>query len=246
MPCVYLTTNKVNDKKYIGVDTKDDPNYFGSGVVIKQSIKKYGKENFKREILESSDNVKYIFEREIYWINTYNAIESNEFYNLADGGKGGNTLNNEESIKKWEICKTSLENVAKFRKGKTYDEIYGDMSEEEKRKRRVASYGRIKSKEECEKISKSLTGNVPWNKGLTKEDNRVKRNVENRDNRKYLKIYILHNPEELTFNGKKELEIYIKTTNQKLSSKNRINVDNLIKFGIDKGYTLELKKNILT
>ena len=49
---VYKTTNLVNNKYYIGVHATNDLNdgYFGSGKNLKQAIKKYGKEHFKRDI----------------------------------------------------------------------------------------------------------------------------------------------------------------------------------------------------
>ena len=56
MPIIYLTTNLVNNKKYIGVDTKNNKYYFGSGTIIKQALKKYGKNNFTKEILETNED----------------------------------------------------------------------------------------------------------------------------------------------------------------------------------------------
>jgi hypothetical protein len=84
---IYLTTNKLNGKKYIGVDSNNNKNYFGSGKIIRLSLKKYGTENFTKEILEESDDIKYLFEREKFFIEKYDAINSNEYYNLAEGGK---------------------------------------------------------------------------------------------------------------------------------------------------------------
>ena len=49
---VYLVTNLLTDDYYIGchkVDSNDDDDYLGSGIRIWLSVKKYGKENFKRE-----------------------------------------------------------------------------------------------------------------------------------------------------------------------------------------------------
>jgi hypothetical protein len=48
---IYCTTNKINGKKYIGSHNKRKLNYLGSGTDLKQAIKKYGKENFTRQIL---------------------------------------------------------------------------------------------------------------------------------------------------------------------------------------------------
>lgn len=242
MPCVYLTTNLVNNKKYIGVDTKDDPNYFGSGIVIREAIKKYGKTNFKKDILEYNPDKKYLFEREIYWINKYDAVNSNDFYNLSLGGKGGNMLNNESSIEKWKQgIEKSKETTIKFRKNKTYEEIYGEKSELEKHKRK--KYGRKKSKEELEKMSIKLKGKEPWNKGLNKStDERVLKYTNNKTKHEFIKVYILSFDDKyLEFNGKNKLEEYIKIINMNRNLKNRINVDKLIKELTNKEFKLEIK-----
>lgn len=87
---IYITTNLINGRKYIGQKKYDKDgewkNYLGSGTIIKQAIKKYGKENFQREIIEECETSKELNIREVYWINFYNAKESEEFYNMVDGG----------------------------------------------------------------------------------------------------------------------------------------------------------------
>jgi len=86
---VYMTTNLLNGKKYIGSDSKNNPNYLGSGIGIRRAIKKYGKDNFKKEILEQCKDQKHLREREIYWVRKFNADKSKEFYNISHGGQGG-------------------------------------------------------------------------------------------------------------------------------------------------------------
>ena len=89
---IYKTTNKVNGKFYIGKDAKNKRTYLGSGVVLKQAITKYGKENFEKEILEYCTDLEQLSQREVYWISKLNALEDG--YNLTEGGTGGDTWTN--------------------------------------------------------------------------------------------------------------------------------------------------------
>jgi len=57
----------------------------GSGKIIKQSIKKYGKEKFEKKILEYCNEKNWI-SRERFWIKELNT--NNEGYNLTLGGEG--------------------------------------------------------------------------------------------------------------------------------------------------------------
>jgi group I intron endonuclease len=86
---IYMTTNLINNTKYIGADTCNNPKYLGSGKLLLKAIKKYGRCNFKKEILEYCTSTEHVRDREIYWIRYYNADQSAEFYNLAYGGQGG-------------------------------------------------------------------------------------------------------------------------------------------------------------
>jgi hypothetical protein len=57
MNFVYLTTNLLNGKQYVGShEGYENDSYLGSGTYISRAVKKYGKENFKREILEVCDS----------------------------------------------------------------------------------------------------------------------------------------------------------------------------------------------
>ena len=89
---VYKTTNLVNGKWYIGKDEKNKPKYLGSGKLIKRAIKKYGRENFRKEILAEADNIEILNNLEKYYIASTNAIDSEDSYNIAEGGNGGNLI----------------------------------------------------------------------------------------------------------------------------------------------------------
>jgi len=86
---VYITTNLINGKKYIGKDEKNNPKYLGSGNLFRMAIKKYGKENFQKEILAVARDKQDLCELESYYIDYYCAQTSDLFYNIAPGGNGG-------------------------------------------------------------------------------------------------------------------------------------------------------------
>lgn len=54
---IYITTNHINGKQYIGqrkYDKKEKwKNYLGSGIILTRAIEKYGKENFSKKSLKN-------------------------------------------------------------------------------------------------------------------------------------------------------------------------------------------------
>lgn len=77
---IYLTTNLINDKKYIGQHYGEiNDTYIGSGNSLKKAILKYGKENFKKEILEICKNYEDLNIAEKQWILKYDAVNNKNF-----------------------------------------------------------------------------------------------------------------------------------------------------------------------
>ncbi len=86
---IYITTNKVNGKQYIGqcsYKKKRWQQYLGSGVFLKRALKKYGRESFSREIIIEAFTKEDLAYLEILIIAEYNAVKNPNFYNMAEGG----------------------------------------------------------------------------------------------------------------------------------------------------------------
>lgn len=114
---VYITTNNVNGKMYIGqrcYHKKGWENYLGSGVYLKRAIRKYGKENFTKTIIKNYINKEELDAGEIYFIQKYDAVNNDNFYNIAQGGDGGNTIKGYTSDERTMLS----EKLSKIRKGK--------------------------------------------------------------------------------------------------------------------------------
>lgn len=90
---IYEIKNLKNGKTYIGkhVSKKLPDNYFGSGIYLKNSIKKHGIENFQKTILDFAENLEELSRKEKEWITAYKSQGKAEF-NLTQGGEGGDTL----------------------------------------------------------------------------------------------------------------------------------------------------------
>jgi len=84
---VYKVTNQLNGRYYVGIHATQDLNdsYLGSGTAITRAIKKYGRENFRKETLHIFDNEQSMVDKEIE-IVTEDFIRLEETYNLRVGG----------------------------------------------------------------------------------------------------------------------------------------------------------------
>ena len=127
---VYKITNLLNDKYYIGVHSTNDLNdgYLGSGRQIKEAIKKYGKEHFKKDILHIFTTLEHsaeiaselMFKKEAELVNE-NVLKDPLCYNITLGGDvNPNMKDTTWAIKGDEIRKIRKDQITDF-KNKGYE-----------------------------------------------------------------------------------------------------------------------------
>ncbi len=95
---IYLVTNKVNQKVYVGqtVRTLEARQYrhfqsagYGSDTYFHRALRQYGKENFEWSVLDQAVSRSELNKKERHWIKFYKATNSQYGYNLTFGGEGG-------------------------------------------------------------------------------------------------------------------------------------------------------------
>jgi len=173
---VYLTTNKINGKQYVGShgtnNIKKDE-YLGSGKIILQAVKKHGKENFKRIILKECENLEIAKDLEKFYIIEKNTLYPNG-YNLSPTGGlkiKGKGQHGETSKKKIQKA-TSGKNNGMY--GKSNYKIWLEKYGEEKTNKLFNQYrkklseslkGRTFSEKTKQKMRDAKKDYVPWNIG---------------------------------------------------------------------------------
>lgn len=101
---IYIIHNTINDKKYIGQTIKTIEQRFyrhchdGRTMIICKAIKKYGMENFRVELIETTDNLEQSNAKEVFWCNFYKSF-SPTGYNLKAGGRKYSSLSEETKRK---------------------------------------------------------------------------------------------------------------------------------------------------
>lgn len=95
LPCIYLITNLINQKKYIGQTIRFKERIWEhekdnrSQMAIHQAILKYGGENFTAEVIETVNDYENLAEKldtlEQYYINLYDTYHNG--YNSTSGGQ---------------------------------------------------------------------------------------------------------------------------------------------------------------
>ncbi|MBQ6296207.1 MAG: GIY-YIG nuclease family protein [Selenomonadaceae bacterium] len=170
---IYLITNLLNGMKYVGQTTqkltvrlkahRNADSYIG------RAIRRYGRENFKIEVLEECETAEQLNEREIFWIAELNCMSPNG-YNCTEGGFGG--------MKGYSHTPKAREKISAALLGNKRSLGY-HHTEEARAKIRVAQlgekhhyFGTHLSEEHKVKLGISRRGESPYKNLLKEMDNR--------------------------------------------------------------------------
>lgn len=136
---VYETTNLINGKTYIGkhVTLNPEDDYLGSGTALKRAVQKYGKENFRKEILYIFDSKEEMNSKEIELVSLEFCREKTN-YNLAPGGAGGFGFINDCGLQGYKLYPENAK-ANRAKSNRTCIEKYGEDWRRERRKLYVCS-----------------------------------------------------------------------------------------------------------
>jgi group I intron endonuclease len=164
----YKTTNIINGRYYYGSGSKK--NYLGSGKILLEAVSKYGKENFKIEILKYFDTREDAFIFEDKFLKLFKIAEDPLSYNIKNSAVGGATIKGESHPRSW-VGKTHSEEYVNKLKivmtgqgnpmyGKSHSDLTKEKMKESWNKRKLEGRGnkpgRIMSDETKMKIGNAI------------------------------------------------------------------------------------------
>lgn len=171
MTGIYKIENLINGKIYIGqaIDIEKRWEYHKTYLrhnkhcnkYLQRAWNKYEEENFKFEVIEECSE-ELLNEKEIYWIDYYNALYNKSGYNLTVGGKSTFGYKHIKETRK----KLSIINKKRFSNPANHHLFGKHHTEETKEKIRQNHLGKKASFETKQKQSKLHKGTIWINNGI--------------------------------------------------------------------------------
>jgi group I intron endonuclease len=172
---IYKTTNLINGKIYIGQHQRDefDSKYYGSGKILLRALKKYGKENFKVEVVCWIRKFERLDIAERQFIKAFDSRNPKIGYNITQGGMSPTNVNKGIKFTEEHKRKISVSSI-----GKKGTRLGKHNTPEHNKKIRDAQIGKFIPFESRQKMAASHLGNhypkisaarkgiASWNKGI--------------------------------------------------------------------------------
>lgn len=150
--CVYVHTNKINGKKYVGQTCQIPEKRWKNGLGYQRNpyfynaIQKYGWDNFEHEVIASNLTLDEANNMEEFYINKFDTMNNINGYNMQSGGQ--NKMHIEETKEK--IRNAHLgKHVSEETKAKLCEKNSGENN---------PHYGRHRSEETKRKIGDAQIG----------------------------------------------------------------------------------------
>jgi len=205
---IYKTTNLLNGRYYYGMHSTDiiEDGYLGSGTYLRRAIKKHGKENFNREIIEYCKTRTELKSREIDIVNLQEVANKN-CYNCVTGGEGvGLPIG-------YEHTEETRNKMSESRSGENHWN-YGKLHSPKTRKKiSDAHLGLKRSEESCKKQSKT------WENMSVEDRQRIGAEISKRTKGELNGFYGKTHTDEVkkVIREKRKLQEFTEETKAKLS-----------------------------
>lgn len=144
---IYITTNNINGKIYIGQTMSRDTRYIGSGVYLKQAIKECGKSNFSSKVLV--DNIELPEQLnclEMFYIKLYDSTNAEIGYNLRIGGENKAFKHTQESLEKIQrrsLQPDNMERIKNLQRIVSKNRIGQHCSKQRKLNTMLSKFGKV-------------------------------------------------------------------------------------------------------
>lgn len=173
---IYKTTCLVNGKIYIGRhEGSENDGYIGSGVRFTCAVKKYGRENFKREILRYCNSENELSIWEYVFIKKFKSQDPNIGYNIAEGNVNEGKYN---PAKIPEIRNKMIEVNRRTTSDLNYRKRQSEIMKEYYKTHPAAFAGKHHSEEVKRKISEAKMGKPSANKGVPASEEQKRKQSE--------------------------------------------------------------------
>ena len=165
---VYVIVNKINLKLYFGSHSWEgeglDPSYYGSGKIIKQAVKKYGKDNFIVYPIKFYNSVEECRQAEEELLTRYDIANNIYCYNIKNAAVGWTSEDITDEIRQKlsramkgrTLSEEHRKNLSQARKGKKHTDATKKKMSEAKKGEKHPMYNKHHTDESRQKIATSM------------------------------------------------------------------------------------------